>query len=336
LACLNCACSLYLKPLKPLTPEHSYLYTFNYDQHLVELCKLESRQIFDSEATDRFLFSNVKIDPSISPFIRNRFDIITSSEDFSELLSNIKKEKILDDGFKAEYQVLHGDDTTYTERLDKLKDIGLVIGGFPNFKAPTTTYAICKHQNVWLFGVLIKQNSDWQKHRNKPRSFSNSIGMDVGKTLVSIASKGNKTIRLLDACCGVGTVMLEACFSGLNVEGCDIELGRCEHTRQNLAHYGYTANVHCSDIKDLDRKYDAAIVDLPYNLYSYSNDTILANIIESTAKLATRIVIVSTADIETQIKKSGLKIADFCTVEKRGRPQFSRNIWVCEKGSRSN
>jgi tRNA G10 N-methylase Trm11 len=297
---------------------------------------LESRQIFDSGEKNKLLFSNIKVDPSISPFIKNRFEIISSSEDYSELLVNIKKENIHDEGFKAEYLVLHGDTTTYSERLKKLKDVGIVIVGFPNFETPTTTYAICNHQNIWHFGVLIKHNAGWQKHKKKPCSFSNSIGMNIGKTLVSIASKGNKAIRLLDACCGVGTVMLEACFSGLNIEGCDIQLRRCKHTRQNLAHYNYTANVYNSDIKDLDKKYDAAIVDLPYNLYSYSNDTILTNIIESTAKLATRIVIVSVSDVEGIIKKSGLKISDFCTVEKRGRSQFTRNIWVCEKERSSN
>ena len=150
---------------------------------------------------------------------------------------------------------------------------------------------------------------------------------------MSIASNGNKTNQLLDACCGVGTVMLEACFSGFNIEGCDINLKAINHTRENLAHYNYTANVYHSDIKDLDKKYDAVIIDLPYNLYSYSNDTITLNIIESATKLASRIVIVSISDIETLIKKSGLKISDFGSVEKRGKLKFTRNIWVCEKES---
>ncbi|MEJ6681991.1 MAG: hypothetical protein QNL21_07850, partial [Flavobacteriales bacterium] len=88
---------------------------------------------------------------------------------------------------------------------------------------------------------------------------------------------------------------------------------------------------YCMDVKDLTQKYDAAIIDLPYNLYSYSDDAITSNIIESTVKLSSRIVIVSKSDIEAVIKKSGLKIIDFCTVEKRGRSMFTRSIWVCEK-----
>ena len=319
-----------------ITPKHHYIYTFKYDYHHSELCKLESRQIFDKGEKNNLLFSDIKVDPSISPFIKNRFEIILSSEDYSELLKSIKNENIHIDGFKAEYLILTGDATGYSERLEKLKDIGYRIEGEPDYNTPSVTYAVCHYENIWYFGVLIKHDTDWHKHKKKPCSFSNSISMTIAKTLVSIASKGNKTIPLLDACCGVGTVMLEACCAGFNIEGCDINWKACKHTRENLASYNYTANVYRSDIKDLDKKFDAAIIDLPYNLYTLSNDAITLNIIESTAKLTTRIVVVSISDIETIIKKSGLIISDFSTVEKRGKSKFTRNIWVCEKESCSN
>lgn len=311
-------------------PNHSYIYSFKYDIHNTALCKLESRQIFNQEEKNNLLFSDIKVDPSISPFIKSRFEILLSAEDYSNLLQKIRKENIHVDGFKAEYLVLNGDSTRYTERLQKLKDIGNSIEGDPDYNTPSITYAICHYNAIWYFGILIKHNSDWFKHKNKPCSFSSSINMDIAKSLVSIASKGDKNNRLLDACCGVGTVMLEACISGFNIEGCDINWKACKSTRENLAHYNYTANVYRSDIKDLNNQYDTAIIDLPYNLYSFSNDTTTLNIIESAAQLATRIVIVSTSDIKALINQSGLKISDFCSVEKKGK-KFSRNIWVCER-----
>ncbi len=314
-------------------PNHSYIYSFKYDFHHSELCKLESRQIFDKDEKDNLLFSNIKADPSISPFIKKRFEIILSSEDYSGLLKNIRKKNIHIDGFKAEYLVLHGDSTVYTERLKKLRDIGYSIEGESDYITPSITYSVCNYKNVWYFGILVKDNTDWHKHKKKPFSFSSSISMNIAKALVSIASKGNKTNRLLDACCGVGTVMLEACFSGFNIEGCDINWKACKYTRENLKHFNYTGNVYRSDIKGLNTRYDVAIIDLPYNVYTYSNDTITLNIIESAAKLTARIVIVSISDIKTLIEKSGLKISDFCSVEKRGNSKFTRNIWVCEKES---
>ena len=292
---------------------------------------LESRQIFGEEVKNNLLFSNIKVDPSISPFIKSRFEIIFSSNDYADLLKSIEEKQIQIEGFKAEYLVLDGDTTGYTDRLKQLKDIGYRIEGFPDYQTPTIIYSICYYENVWHFRILTKHNSDWQKHSKKPCKFSSSLSIDIAKSLVGIASRGDKTNQLLDACCGVGTVMLEACFSGFNIVGSDINWKACKNTRENLAHYNYTAKVLHLDIKDHHRKYDAAIVDLPYNLYTHSNDSIVLNIIESAAKLATRIVIVSISDITTVIKDSGLKVSDFCSIEKRGNSKFTRKIWVCEK-----
>lgn len=321
-------------PLPP--PIYSYLYSFNFDRHHNELCKFESRQLFATEEEHKLLFSNIKIDPTISSFIRNRFEIILSSENYSELIKKIKQEDIHAEGFKVEYLTLEGDATGYAERLEKLRDIGYSIEGESEYYTPNITYAICHHKDIWYFGILIKKNTDWLKHKQKPYSFSNSISMDIAKTLVSVASKGNKTNQLLDACCGVGTVLLEACFAGFNIEGCDINWKAIRHTRQNLAHYNYTPKVYLSDVKDLTKKYDAAIIDLPYNLYSHSDELIISNIIESTAELTARIVIVSISDITNLINNIGFRILDCCNVGKSGKGKFLRKIWVCEKDALKN
>lgn len=315
---------------------NQYIYTFKYDYHNIELAKLESRQMFNEEMNEKCLFSTIKIDPSISPFIKNRFEILSCSDDYEQLLEIIKNTNIKCEGFKVEYMVLEGDSIGYRESLGKLKDVGYRIEGFPDYYNPTRIYSICKYENTWYFGILVKHDKGWYKHKQKPYSFSSSINMDIAKTLVGIASKGNKETKLLDACCGVGTIMLEACFAGFDIEGCEISWKICNNSRGNLAFYDYAAIVHHTDIKDHAKQYDAAIIDLPYNIYSYSDDQITENIIESTAQLTDRVVIVSTADIAETIKKAGLKVHDYCSVDKRGKVTFSRNIWVCEKEKESS
>ena len=311
--------------------EDNYIYSFNYDYHLSDLCKLESRQLFNQEEKDKILFSPIKIDATVSPFIKNRFEIILSADNYDNLLEVIRQENIQAEGFKAEYLVLHGDNTKYPDRLNKLRDIGYRIVGEPNFTSPTTIYSICTYNGIWYFGILTKHDTGWLQHKNKPCSFSNSIHMKVAKSLVSIVSKGDKTKTLLDACCGAGTILLEGCYSGFDIEGCEISYRFCTKANKNLAHYNYSSYVHYCDIKDLHKKYDAAIIDLPYNLYTYSNEDITTNIIESTAKLTDRMVIVSISDIKPIIKKSGLKIVDCCDVVKRGKSSFKRIVWVCER-----
>ena len=136
---------------------------------------------------------------------------------------------------------------------------------------------------------------------------------------------------LLDACCGVSTIMLEVCFAGNNIEGCDINGKICKQTRENLSHFNYTSTVYHSDIKDIRTRYEAAIIDLPYNLFSYANENNILHIIKSTAEITNRLVIDSTSDITTLINNTGLIISDYCSVNKRGKANLNRKIWVCEK-----
>lgn len=313
------------------SPQFRFLYIYNYDLNLNEICALEARQIFGKEPTNKTLTSNIEVNPSISPFIKARIELISSASDYSQLLANIKEQDIHIEDFNIEYLILQDDSAGFVERRQVAKDIGWCIEGDPNFKNPTHMFAVCKDGQNWYFGKLTKRNSDWQKHKQKPQSFSNSIDMKIGKSLVATASQGDTSRQLLDACCGVGTILLEACFASIQITGCDISQSACSYSEENLAHFGYHAPVHCTDIKDHKGNYDAVIIDLPYNLYSISTDDIAFRIIQAAATKGARLIIVSIADIKPLLIQSGLVISDFCNVEKKGGSRFKRKIWVCER-----
>ena len=310
---------------------NKHIYSFSYDNTEGELCKLESRHIFNREEKNRQLFSDIKVEPSSSAYIKKRLDVISFSDDYATLITEVKKESICVEGFKVEYLVLDCDTTAYADRLKKLKDIGFSIEGDPDYYNPTITYGLCSYEDIWYFGILIKDNFEWHKHNKKPCSFSNSISVSIAKALVSIATKADKEKKIIDACCGVGTIMLEACFVGNEIDGCDINWKASRDARINLSHFNYTSTVYRSDIKDISLRYDAAILDLPYNLYSRSSDDEVLHIIQSSAELSDRLIIVSTSDITDFIIGTGYRIADHCSVSKRGKANFARKIWVCEK-----
>ncbi len=310
---------------------NKFFYFFSYDNPESELCKLESRYLFNQEEKNKLLSSDIEVEPSNSAFIKKRLEVKLKSEEYSSLISKIQAEKICMEGFKVEYLVLDGDKTEYAKRLEKLKDIGYCIEGTPDYYKPTITYALCYYDNTWCFGILVKNGFDWYKHKQKPYSYSNSINVNIAKALVNIAAKADKESKLIDACCGVGTIMLEACFSGNNIEGCDINWKVCRKARENLSYFNYTTHVYRSDIKDISNKYDAAIIDLPYNLFSHVPEDTALHIVKSTTQITNRLVIVSTSDITNLIRNVGLSLKDYCSVGKSGKATFARKIWVCEK-----
>ena len=132
----------------------NHLYIFNYDFNENDLCKLESKYIFNDLEQDKLLFSNVKIEPSISAFIKKRLDIISFSDDYNLLIKAIKNENIHCENFKVEYIVLSDDVTEYKERLQKLREIGHSIEGEAKYTNPTVVYGLCQHQNTWYFGTF--------------------------------------------------------------------------------------------------------------------------------------------------------------------------------------
>lgn len=292
---------------------------------------MECRELFGELVTDKCLLSNVDVDPSCSAFIKNKLEVLAVEFEYNDLLSHIEKLKVCEEGFSAEYLSFDGATVQYKERRQKQKDIGLRINGFPNFDAPVAIYAIVKSTTNYYFGKLKTHNSTWQQHNNKPHTLSSSLPSVVAKSLVAIASKGDKSLKLFDACCGVGTVLLEACVADFCIEGCDINSKTSDYAKRNLAYYGYDAAVYTSDVKDILKSYDAVIIDLPYNLFSHADDSIILNILKSSARLSKRLVIVSTADITKYIEAIGFNINDQCLVGKRGYSKFCRTIWVCEK-----
>ena len=312
-----------------------HLYLFDYHHTERELCRLESQYLFGEKVGEKLLLSDSTFEPSISAFIKKRLDIISISRDYESLLEMIEKASIAAAGFKVEYLVFAGDTTGYPERLNKLRDIGFRIEGIPDYHNPQSIYALCLYEGDWVFGKLIKDSFAWHKHKQKPHSYSNSISNSIAKALVNIAAQGKKELKLLDACCGVGTIMLEACYAGYQIEGCELNRKICDDARKNLAHFQYSAAVFRSDIGDLAFRYDAVIIDLPYNLLSDATDSDITHIIESTALLTDRMAIVSTADIAVAIDEAGFKVVDHCSVKKKGKRNFFRRVWVCEKMPKS-
>ncbi len=316
-------------------PTKKHIYSFSYHNTESDLCKLESKYLFHEEEKNKLLFSDIKIAPSISAFVKSRLDVISFSDNYPALIKKIKSEKICIEDFKVEYLVFDNDKTEYRERLKKLKDIGFSIEGIPDYHNPIQTFAICLHEGRWYFGVLIKDDFTWHKHRQKPHSYSNSISASVAKVLINISAKRGENTEILDACCGVGTIILEACFSEISIEGCDINKKIAQNARENISHFDYSANVYHSDIKNISKRYQAVIIDLPYNLFSNVTDAEIINIIESSAEITDRIVIASIADITQLIHNAGFIISDYCSIGKSGKRKFTRKIWVCDKTTKS-
>ena len=305
----------------------SFLYFINYQDNERELCKMEMRCLFNREINEKYFFSDIDISVSRSPFIKSKIKIIYSDESLDRIVIKIKEDSLSYDDFKVSYVKSEQGDVQYEERLEATRKIGFVVNGYPDMHKPRNPLAVTKINGLWIFGEYEKNDFKWQKHNDKPYSYSNALGLRMARALVNIAMKDNEEGTLIDPCCGVGTVVIEALDLGIKVKGCEISKQIAYNARENVEFLGYLRDtIVCYDMHKIKDKYDSAIIDIPYGLFSPVTLEEQKAIIHTARNICEKMVIVTFEDMEKFIVEAGFSVIDKCVVPKGN---FKRHILVC-------
>lgn len=304
-----------------------YFYSINYPKFEEELCKLEMECLFNEICNEKYIFSDFCINPSRSPFIKDRISIIYEEDSLEEIVQKIIKDKLSYDDFKVCYIKVENTDVNYEERLTSVSKIGFVITGQPSIHNPKVLIGISKVNGRWIMGEYERNDFQWHIHDKKPYSYSNSLGLRVARALVNIAVKNSLDYKLIDPCCGVGTVVIEALSMGINVEGCEINKHIAENAKKNLEFFGYENVVDCRDMHTIEEKYDVAIIDLPYGLFTATTLEEQVALIKTARRITKKLILVTFENMDEHIIESGFKILQKSYVCKG---KFKRYINICE------
>lgn len=306
-----------------------YLYKINYPGYEEDLCKIEMRALFKKNIDEKNFFSTIPLKPSISPFIRSRIEILKSADGLEGIVDWITETNFESEDFLVNYMTL-GDTVSSTKKKSICREIGYVIGGDVSFKQPKNIFGITCYQDKWYFGLYTENKMDWLNHNNKPFSYSSALSIRLAKVLVNLAGNGDFNKKLIDPCCGVGTALIEGLYSGYDIVGYDIIEKVAEHANVNLAHFGYSRDVKCSNIKAVEGRYDASIVDIPYGILSATDKANQLMIIKEAKRLSKKVIVVSKEALDSELEALGLNVLDKCSVSKAELHHFIRNVWVCE------
>jgi len=308
----------------------NYLYSLNYPEFEKELCALEFKSLFNDGMGDKVFITDKKIDPSVSPFLRNRLEILFSHSSFTELVELVDYAELHATDFMVKYVKLYDQDPSFQMRRSCCKQLGFKIHGDPLYISPIEIFGITFYKGMWYFGILKQNDITWKEHKDKPYSYSSSIGITIAKVLVNVAGNGDISKRIVDPCCGVGTVLMEGVFAGYTMKGWEINRKVAENARGNLEYFNYNAQVITGDIKDIEEVFDASIIDLPYGNFSMTTQDEMQSILRNAKRISKKMVIVSAKDISKEIKNENLVVLDRCEVVKNKNNDFTRYVWVCE------
>ncbi|UFU00754.1 RsmD family RNA methyltransferase [Radiobacillus kanasensis] len=311
------------------THEPTYIYNYTCAEEEISLCALEMRTLFQTDTHSQYttVESNIKMDPSRSPFIRERIDILYEGESISDIIPHLREmDKILET-FKVRCVQNKLTKIELKERRRIEREVGLHIPGTPDLHNPERVFGVMFVNGSWVFGDYHENRAVWLQHKNKPNSYSTALNTRVARAIVNIAIPNPEGVRAIDPCCGIGTVLIEALSMGIDIEGSDNNPLVMKGVRENIGHFHYSADVALRDIKDITNRYDIAIIDLPYNLCSVLSDEEKLEMLQSARQFTKRLVVVTVEPIDDLLRDSGFHMLDRAELRKR---KFVRQIIVCE------
>ncbi len=302
-------------------------YTVNYSKFLADLGKLEMKYLFNHLSGDKYFFSDRTVAPRRSPFIKERLSIIYEGDTLESLLKQVVENSFAAENFKVIYQKIEDGTEHYPERLRSVRELGLAINGEADIHYPKVTFGVTRVDGRWLFGEYEKNDFSWHHHDNKPHTYSNSINFRVARALVNIGIGPDTSRTLIDPCCGVGTVVIEALSMGIDAKGYEINLPVAKGAQKNLSFFGYPDTVTGGDMHTIGEHFDVAIVDIPYGLYNAITAVEQFEIIRTARRISDRMVLVTYDNMDDMVREAGFEIKDKVMLPK-GR--FLRYISVCE------
>ncbi|KGE18919.1 TRM11 family SAM-dependent methyltransferase [Paenibacillus wynnii] len=309
----------------------TFIYTYACSEDERSLCQMELRCLFGKEVSPDIFESDIEVDVSRSPFIKERIDVMYSGDSLPEIYTQTEQVQLHGMTFKVIFvktnDLLPADKIEYDERRMIEREIGLRIEGEADVNHPQLVYGIVTLGGRWYFGSYHKNKATWFRQMKKPRSYSIALSTRVARAAVNMAVPNPIGIKAIDPCCGIGTVMVEALSMGIDMVGRDINPLIAAGARTNIAHFGFTSEVTLGDIADITEHYDVAIVDMPYNLYSRITPEEQYSILVNARRIADRVVIVAIEPMDEMISKAGFTIIDRC-VAKKG--PFSRHLMLCQ------
>ncbi|TFE00722.1 RNA methyltransferase [Jeotgalibacillus salarius] len=295
---------------------------------------MEMRALFGTHTQGKTLKTDVNIDPSRSPFIKERIEVLFEGNDLQDLYDQLHLINMQDDTFKVLFVKIN-DQTgpgkvEYDEKRQIERDTGMHITGELDLHEPDITFGLVPYEDRWYLGIYTKAEPVWLNHVKKPREYSTALGTRTARAIANIAVPDPAGKKAIDPCCGIGTVLVEALSMGINIDGRDINPLVVEGSRENIKYFGFTGNVTLGAIADVQDTYDATIIDLPYNLYTHATPEDQLAILKNARHFTRKLVLVTIENIDHMITQAGFTVKDRCIAKKGKASAFSREILVCE------
>lgn len=251
---------------------------------------------------------------SRAAYLQHGVRVLARATSFDDLVAEVSAAEFEADRFRIDLHDPAGRaGRTSTDVAVALAD---VIAFGPDLKDPQHRFLVVPTEEMWLFGeVTVIADAGYRRHEAKPWTTSSSLDARFSRGLVNLVPEARS---VLDPCCGAGSIVLEAASLGLDARAVDWKPAMVGMTRENLAHFGYVADVAQADSRShAFSPVDAVVTDLPYGHAIEADEPTIRAILENCARVSPLGVFVAPADFSLWLEAAGWTDITLHTVLKR-------------------
>jgi len=248
-----------------------------------------------------------------SAYVAECCRLLARAEDFGGLLKVATKLHLGVERFRVRVHKMRGIDAPGSNDIQRM--VADVIDGRPDLDRPAAEMVVIAEPGQWLLGELVSRTArGWAGHEQRPHQYSAALPPRLARALVNLVAPPGD--RLLDPCCGVGTVLVEAAAIGVRAVGCDINRRLVEHAAANLCHHGLKAELTTGDGREVRGRFDGAVLDLPYGYASRRIEGVYRGLVARAVEVARLVAVVTVDDVSELLTRLGAEIIGTAAVMK--------------------
>jgi tRNA G10 N-methylase Trm11 len=255
------------------------------------------------------------VDVRHSAYLRYCVAVEAQGANLDELVADCRASGMAYEGFRLEIlqppprQQISGSEVTLA--------VANAITGRPKLMDPAVILAVVITAQGWCCGrILSTGHNRWLQGMHRPHHFSSALPQRLSRALANLVASPGET--LLDPCCGIGTVLMEALDAGILAFGVDQNGPMLKLVAENMAYLGLPCRLIRADARQLTGHFDGAVLDLPYGRNMIGNVALWRDLVAPLRTLASRSAIVAPQPLGGLLEELGLRLVKMVRVPKGG------------------
>jgi len=308
----------------------NYVYLLSGDERERELARAEAAALADAApCSDKLVRTERPIDMPRTAYVIAGVELLASGGGLGEVRRKVADLKITSDGFGMAVRKIPA--RLKVNRREVADALAWEIGGRPDLDHPRERFlAFVTAEGLWFGRALEPGEPDWRRFVQRPHGFSSALPSQAARAVCNLVVREGD--RVVDPCCGSGTLLLNAVALGASITGFDINPRMVGATNGNLEHFGYPRAASLGDATEVGGAFDVALANVPYGRMTPVTEAQSRKMIAHIVTLAPRGVLIAARDIAAEVGGAGAEVVGEIGLGKR---RFTRRmiVWRRDAGT---